>query len=62
MKRIGLTGGIASGKSTASAILRRWGACIIDVDAIAHGLMEPGGPLYGIEHSNDGLITFPARI
>ena len=46
MKRIGLTGGIASGKSTASAILRRFGAPIIDADAIAHRLMEPGGPLY----------------
>ena len=46
MKRIGLTGGIASGKSTASAILRGWGACIIDADAIAHGLMEPQAPLY----------------
>lgn len=46
MKRIGLTGGIASGKSTASAILRRFGASIIDADAIAHRLMEPGGPLY----------------
>ena len=29
MKRIGLTGGIASGKSTASAILRGWGACMV---------------------------------
>ena len=46
MKRIGLTGGIACGKSTASAILRRFGAPIIDADAIAHRLMEPGGPLY----------------
>lgn len=46
MKRIGLTGGIASGKSTASAILRHLGARIIDADAIAHRLMEPGGPLY----------------
>lgn len=46
MKRIGLTGGIASGKSTASAILHGWGACIIDADAIAHGLMEPQAPLY----------------
>ena len=58
MKRIGLTGGIASGKSTASAILRRWGACIIDVDAIAHGLMEPGGPLYAAyrAHFGEGVI------
>lgn len=26
------------------------------------GLSQPGGPLYGIEHSNDGLITFPGGI
>src|SRR5947209_15071778 len=25
-------------------------------------LSQPGGPLYGIEHSNDGLITFPAGV
>ena len=26
------------------------------------GLSQPGGPLYGIEHSNEGLITFPGGI
>lgn len=26
------------------------------------GLSQPGGPLYGIEHSNDGLITFPGGL
>ena len=58
MKRIGLTGGIASGKSTASAILRGWGACIIDADAIAHGLMEPEAPLYEAyrAHFGEGVI------
>ncbi len=25
-------------------------------------LSQPGGPLYGIEHSNDGLITFPGGV
>ena len=39
---IGLTGGIASGKSTASAILGRMGACIIDADRIARGVASPG--------------------
>lgn len=58
MKRIGLTGGIASGKSTASVILRGWGACIIDADAIAHGLMEPQAPLYEAyrAHFGEGVI------
>ena len=26
------------------------------------GLSQPGGPLYGIEHSNGGLVTFPGGI
>ena len=26
------------------------------------GLSQPGGPLYGIEHSNGGLITFPGGV
>ena len=46
MKIIGLTGGIASGKSTVSAYLRKKGASIIDADAIAHELLEPGKTLY----------------
>ncbi|MFO7172265.1 MAG: dephospho-CoA kinase [Bacillota bacterium] len=47
MLRIGLTGGIASGKSTVSRMLRDLGAPVIDADAIVHALQEPGGPAYG---------------
>lgn len=47
MLRIGLTGGIASGKSTVSRMLRELGAPVIDADAIVHALQEPGGPAYG---------------
>lgn len=46
MKIIGLTGGIACGKSTAAAILREFGAVHIDADAITHELQQPGGALY----------------
>lgn len=46
MKIIGLTGGIACGKSTAAAILRELGAAHIDADAITHELQQPGGALY----------------
>ena len=46
MRIIGLTGGIASGKSTVSRILQSMGAVAIDADAIAHELAEPGAPLY----------------
>jgi dephospho-CoA kinase len=41
--RIGLTGGIGSGKSTVAALLVERGAALIDTDAIAHSLTRPGG-------------------
>ena len=44
MQRIGLTGGIGSGKSTVSALLVGHGATLVDTDAIAHALTVPGGP------------------
>lgn len=44
MHIIGLTGGIASGKSTVSKILQDLGACIIDADKIARQIVEPGQP------------------
>ena len=43
MKVIGLTGGIASGKSTASAYLRERGAAIVDADAISRASTRRGG-------------------
>lgn len=43
-KRVGLTGGIASGKSTVSAILRELGAVIIDGDALAREVVAKGTP------------------
>lgn len=43
MKIIGLTGGIACGKSTIAGILRDLGASIIDADAINNELTNPGG-------------------
>ena len=46
MKIIGLTGGIACGKSTVSTELRARGAAIIDADALAHELSQPHQPLY----------------
>ena len=43
MKIIGLTGGIACGKSTISEMLKELGARIIDADQISHELTAPGG-------------------
>lgn len=42
MLKLGLTGGIASGKSTVAAILRDLGFPVLDADSISHRLMEPG--------------------
>lgn len=44
MLRIGLTGGIGSGKSTISAIFEELGAPVIDTDAIAREVVAPGEP------------------
>ena len=46
MLRIGLTGGIASGKSTVAAMLRDRDVPILDADAIGHELLEPGQDAY----------------
>ncbi|WP_123039569.1 dephospho-CoA kinase [Cohnella candidum] len=41
---IGLTGGIATGKSTVASLLARRGALLIDLDRIAREIVEPGQP------------------
>jgi dephospho-CoA kinase len=46
MLRLGLTGGIASGKSTVGAMLREMGFPVLDADALAHKLIEPGQAAY----------------
>lgn len=42
-RRIGLTGGIASGKSTVAKLLAARGAVVVDADAIVRELQRPGG-------------------
>jgi dephospho-CoA kinase len=46
MLRLGLTGGIASGKSAVAAMLRDLGFSVLDADSLAHKLIEPGQPAY----------------
>ena len=46
MRLIGLTGGIGSGKSTVARILADRGAVIVDADAIAREVVEPGRPAF----------------
>lgn len=46
MKVIGLTGGIASGKTTVANLLAEKGAALIDTDLLAREVVEPGQPAY----------------
>jgi dephospho-CoA kinase len=46
MIKLGLTGGIASGKSAVGEMFVKLGAHLVQADAIAHWLMEPGLPVY----------------
>src|SRR5260221_13448730 len=46
MLRLGLTGGIASGKSAVAAMLREMGFAVLDADSLAHKLIDPARPAY----------------
>ncbi|NLJ72910.1 MAG: dephospho-CoA kinase [Syntrophomonadaceae bacterium] len=46
MKIVGLTGGIASGKSTVAGVFAELGAYIIDADKVAHEIVEPNNPAW----------------
>lgn len=46
MLRVGLTGGIASGKSAVAARMRELGLTVLNADLLAHRLMEPGQSAY----------------
>ncbi len=60
MKIIGLTGGIACGKTTVAEMLEELGASIIDADAISHELTAPGGDaLPAIREAFGRLVFFP---
>jgi dephospho-CoA kinase len=57
--RIGLTGGIGSGKSTVSRLLKQRGAVIVDADAIAREVVAPGTPGLAavVEAFGDGVVA-----
>jgi dephospho-CoA kinase len=46
MLRVGLTGGLGSGKSTVAAMLRSLGAEVVEADELGRALMEPGQPVF----------------
>lgn len=59
MKVIGLTGGIASGKSAAATMLRRRGALVIDADQIARDITKVGMPVYEaiVQHFGEVILN-----
>lgn len=57
-KIIGITGGIASGKSTVTNFLRQQGFKVVDADAVVHQLQRPGGRLFQalVQHFGQEII------
>jgi dephospho-CoA kinase len=59
MLRIGLTGGLGSGKSTVAAMLRELGAHVIEADELGRAMMEPGQPVFSaiVEHFGQEVVS-----
>jgi dephospho-CoA kinase len=57
--KVGLTGGIASGKSVVGEMFAALGAYLIQADAIAHELMQPGETVYQevVRHFGEGILN-----
>jgi dephospho-CoA kinase len=62
--KVGLTGGIASGKSVVADMMAQRGALVLHADQLAHRLMEPGQPVYQsvVEHFGEGILQADGRI
>ena len=58
MLRVGLTGGLGSGKSTIAGMLQSLGAAVIAADQLGRQLMEPGQPVYAaiVETFGSGVV------
>lgn len=61
---IGLTGGIASGKSTVARLLVARGAAVVDADQIARAIVEPGQPALAelVARFGPGILTAERRL
>jgi len=59
MLKVGLTGGIASGKSAVGEMFVTLGAYLVQADRIAHSLMQPGEPVYNeiVRHFGRGILN-----
>jgi dephospho-CoA kinase len=64
MLRVGLTGGLGSGKSTVAAMLRELGAHVIEADALGRALMEPGQKVFDqiVERFGPEVLTADGRL
>jgi dephospho-CoA kinase len=64
MLRVGLTGGLGSGKSTVAGYLRELGAEVIEADALGRALMEPGQPVFSsiVEHFGPEVVDSDGRL
>lgn len=64
MLRVGLTGGLGSGKSTVAAMLRALGAHVIEADALGRTLMEPGQTVFAaiVERFGADVIAPDGRL
>ena len=58
IKVIGITGGIASGKSTVTSYLRELGYFVLDADELVHNLQAIGQPLYNAIYEHFGEVYF----
>jgi dephospho-CoA kinase len=64
MLRLGLTGGIATGKTTVAAMLRELRFDVLDADSLAHKLIEPGQPPYNevVREFGPSILDSDARV
>jgi dephospho-CoA kinase len=64
MLRVGLTGGLGSGKSTVAAMLRELGAHVIESDEMGRALMEPGQGAFAeiVRVFGSGVVTADGRL
>jgi len=64
MLNVGLTGGIASGKSTVARMFATKGAILIDFDTLAHDVEKPDGPVWTgiVSHFGEGILRPDRKI
>lgn len=64
MLRVGLTGGLGSGKSTVARLFAKRGAHVLEADAIAREMMQPGHPVYSaiVQHFSAKVLLADGQL